>query len=643
MTKHPYTDVVCWVLVALTLLATVVFVNADQFGIAISRTEMPYVEKLFDTDTVHSIDIVVDEDDWQNLLDNALEKEYIPCSIVIDGTALKNVGIRTKGNSSLSQVTTDRYSFKVEFDHYDGAQNYYGLDKLCLNNIIQDNTYLKDYICYDMFRSIGVAAPLCSYTTLTVNGTYFGFYMAVEGIEEAFAERNFGSDYGLLYKPDSMNGQGGGMSNSDDTKLLYLGDSYDRYSHIFDNATFSITDTDKDRLIASIKQLNEGINLEDVLDIDAVIRYFVVHNFVLNGDSYTGNIIHNYYLYEDDGVLSMIPWDYNLAFGGFSSGGDATSLVNYPIDTPLLSGQMEDRPMLSWIFAEDTYLERYHQLFDEWITTYFESGAFEEMYTNTRALISPYVEADITSFTTYETYQKASESLQEFCLLRAESIRGQLDGTIPSTEEGQQEDNTALIDASAIDISSMGSHTPGSEGNLRGNARPAETFDAANDAPETQQEALESNSGFAPEVPTDAGQAAPAFHETRTELQADPLQALPIANTQSTTAPEEQQEEAMDPTGNTQGGIDPNANTPSGGNGEPGEAGGEPPDAGRQGDAGIPGGDRGGMAGNRPNGEEQVPNFSETASEHTSTQWVLLAASGVVLLFGILIACKYRR
>lgn len=172
MTKHPYTDVVCWVLVALTLLAAVVFVNADQLGITISRTEMPYVEKLFDTNMVHSIDIVVDEDDWQNLLDNAQEKEYITCSIVIDGTALNNVGIRTKGNSSLSQVTTDRYSFKVEFDHYD-AQNYYGLDKLCLNNLIQDNTYLKDYICYDMFRSIGVAAPLCSYTTLTVNGTYF--------------------------------------------------------------------------------------------------------------------------------------------------------------------------------------------------------------------------------------------------------------------------------------------------------------------------------------------------------------------------------------------------------------------------------------------------------------------------------------
>ena len=48
------------------------------------------------------------------------------------------------------------------------------------------------------------------------------------------------------------------------------------------------------------------------MDVDEVIRYFVVHNFVCNFDSYTGSMIHNYYLYEEDGQLSMIPWDYNL-------------------------------------------------------------------------------------------------------------------------------------------------------------------------------------------------------------------------------------------------------------------------------------------------------------------------------------------
>ena len=67
---------------------------------------------------------------------------------MIDGEAYKNVAIRAKGNTSLTQVASygnDRYSFKIEFDHYDDTKTYYGLDKLCLNNIIQDNTYMKDY------------------------------------------------------------------------------------------------------------------------------------------------------------------------------------------------------------------------------------------------------------------------------------------------------------------------------------------------------------------------------------------------------------------------------------------------------------------------------------------------------------------
>lgn len=85
--------------------------------------------------------------------------------------------------------------------------------------------------------------------------------------------------------------------------------------------------------------------------MDEVIRYFVVHNFVCNFDSYTGSMIHNYYLYEDDGQLYMIPRDYNLAFGGFQGASDATSLVNYPIDSPVSGGTVDSRPMLAWIYS----------------------------------------------------------------------------------------------------------------------------------------------------------------------------------------------------------------------------------------------------------------------------------------------------
>lgn len=139
-------------------------------------------------------------------------------------------------------------------------------------------------------------------------------------------------------------GDGGFSMGSDDTALLYTDDAYSSYQNIFDNAKTDVTDSDKDRLIASLKQLNAQENLEEVVDVEEVIRYFVVHNFVCNFDSYTGSMIHNYYLYEEDGQLSMIPWDYNLAFGGFLGSSDATALVNYPIDTPVSGGTVDSGP-----------------------------------------------------------------------------------------------------------------------------------------------------------------------------------------------------------------------------------------------------------------------------------------------------------
>ena len=67
-----------------------------------------------------------------------------------------------------------------------------------------------------------------------------------------------------------------------------------------------------------------------------------------------------------------------------------------------------------------------------------------EFFEETLALISPYVEKDPTAFCTYEEFLKGADTLKEFCLLRAESIRGQLDGSIPSTSEGQTADSSAL-------------------------------------------------------------------------------------------------------------------------------------------------------------------------------------------------------
>lgn len=524
MSTHKHFDKICCVIVALTLVITVAFINGEKLGIKKMSSVMGYESKIFDTSRVHELNIVMD--DWDTFISNCKNEEYYNCTVVIDNEAYKNVAIRGKGNTSLTQVESygnNRYSFKIEFDRYDSSKTYYGLDKLCLNNIIQDNTYMKDYLCYQMMLSTGVAAPLCSYVYITVNGEDWGLYLAVEGVEEAFLQRNYGKNYGNLYKPDSQN-MGGGRGNgedfnienfltdgenadfenrkqqndftpetfndfenqppdkngdfengdnafsgdnlkekfdnnmingSDDVLLKYTDDSFESYSNIFDNAKTDITDSDKTRLIKSLEKLLNQDDIENTVDVEAVINYFAVHNFVLNFDSYTGSMIHNYYLYENGGQLQMIPWDYNLAFGGFNSSDNATSLINYPIDEPVSDGDIESRPMLAWIFSNEEYTELYHTALAEFISNYFESGYFENMMSSIKEMISPYVEKDSTKFCTYSEFESGISTLKEFCLLRAESVAAQLDGTIGTTAATQKTDT--LIDGNGITISDMGS------------------------------------------------------------------------------------------------------------------------------------------------------------------------------------------
>lgn len=515
---------ICVAAVIFALLLTVVLVNGEKLGIQSVSQSMGYENRLFDAATVHTIDIVMD--DWDSFIKSCENEEYAVCSVVIDNEAYKNVGIRAKGNSSLHSVArmgSERYSFKIEFDHYDTSKSYYGLDKLNLNNLIQDNTMMKDYLVYQMMDEFGVDTPLCSYVYITVNGEEWGLYLAVEGVEDGFLRRNYGSDPGEIYKPDTMS-MGGGPGNgqnfdmdefierfgegfsdvmgpmnipddfnptsmegvggqlqkhsvpfngnmgempdrknmmgemdgfgmgSTDVKLQYIDDNPDSYSNIFDTAKTDISTVDKKRLIAALKSLSEG-DVESSVDVEQVLRYFVVHNFAVNSDSYTGTMVHNYYLHENDGILSMIPWDYNLSFGGMQMMSNSTTVVNDAIDTPLSVSGDGSRPLVDWIFQSEEYTELYHQYFADFLKTV----DVREMIETTYNLIAPYVEQDPTKFCTYENFELGVSTLKEFCKLRLESIAGQLDGSIPAASTLQRAEDAMLVDASDLTLSDMGS------------------------------------------------------------------------------------------------------------------------------------------------------------------------------------------
>ena len=86
----------------------------------------------------------------------------------------------------------------------------------------------------------------------------------------------------------------------------------------------------------------------------------------------------------------------------------------------------------------------------------FESGRFTATLRQTEKLIAPYVQKDPTAFCSYADHQLAVDTLEQVCLLRAQSVRSQLDGEIPATIRGQQENPEAKVDVSEVQLASLG-------------------------------------------------------------------------------------------------------------------------------------------------------------------------------------------
>ncbi len=523
------------------------------------KTETEYATKVFGTDII-SIEIIADEADWQGMLGNATSEQYIMADVVVNGTKIQNAGVRPKGNSSLTQVASsdsDRFSFRLQFDEYIKGQTCFGLDSLVINNMLGDNTYMKEYVSYELMHKIGVDAPYFGFADIKVNGKSWGFYLAVETYGDSYEARTFGTTGGMMYNVKSMdmggnikdgngfdipqgnakppvngqggnfpqrgmqppineqgnnfpqrgmqppiNGQGGqiqpntqaepipsattqperqnsgrqmerpngnfgglmGGRGSNGGSLEYTTDEVSSYSAIFNNVVGKGDDSDFKRVITALKALSKGEKLETYFDIDQILRYLAAHTIVVNLDSYSSSMAQNYYLYENKGKVTILPWDYNLAWGGFQSG-SASSVINFPIDSPVSGVEMSSRPLIEKLFSNTEYLEKYHDYLQELMTSYFADGEWEEKITQLDVLISDYVKNDNTAFCTFEEYNTAVEAFKTLGNLRYQSIQGQIDGTVPSTTAEQTANPNKLISASNLSLSSLGSMMGG--GNMQ--------------------------------------------------------------------------------------------------------------------------------------------------------------------------------
>lgn len=462
-----------WLIVPIVLTVAVVIAavyGLKYFNVEKSTAGYDYKEQLFKEDDVGVVEITVSESNWNKILDNPTAEEYVEATVTINGEAYDNVGVRAKGNSSLSSVAnsdSERYSLKVDFAQYDTNQTFYGLEKMNLNNNFSDTTQMKEFVSYELMEQLGIATPAHSYVKVLVNGEYYGLMLAVEEIGEAFAKTNFGLTEGFIFKPEG-----------DGSDLAYKSDDTDDYAGIFDEVKMNEkTAENNSNIINMMKEISEGDTSS--VDIDQVARYFALNTALVSMDSYQGSFKHNYYLYEDEnGQFSVIPWDYNMSFGGFGGGGGrpdgqsnadieqnnetqiseeapsnpvqmnggmggggmmlneniiTNSNINFSITEPVSGTTVDARPLLKIILENEEARAIYDDYLEKIATEILTEQNVLAITTKLQNLLQDAVDEDPSKFATTEQFLagvSGEQSLPEFAKQRSESILKQLAGEI---------------------------------------------------------------------------------------------------------------------------------------------------------------------------------------------------------------------
>lgn len=454
-------------------------VNEDTQG----KASKGKYSKLFDKTEIKDVNIDIDENNWNYMLQNAIDKPTVLTnSVTIGDETVKYAGIKTKGNLTLTSIwnsTSDRFSFTVNFgkyikkkNGYSDTQNFYGLSKVAFNNIYGDSTLMKEYLSYELMTKMGVATPEYALVNLYVNGEFWGVYMMVESMESELTQRTFGEKSDYLVKPE----QSGGDLIYDSSLDKYINEdgNFDfgeieypknasnplyKYNGLWENDEETFEDVKESlptvfKWLKTLNELNSSENpnteeykdaLEGIMNVDEVIRYFATNTYLVNLDSYQSEKMQNYGLYiNEDGYMSILPWDYNFSFGtyGISS---AENMINFDINNPVINVSLKDRPLLNVILQNDEYKALYKKYLKDCsiIATVGGTTSDGETYeiNNFASIIDKYnselvdnYSKDPTAFYTVEQYKKAAEVFKELINLRSTAVVKQLEGDTTKVE-----------------------------------------------------------------------------------------------------------------------------------------------------------------------------------------------------------------
>ena len=149
-----------------------------------------WAEIVFPEDEVIEIRLYIDEQQYDNMVENASSELYVPANIIYNGITIKNIGIRPKGNSSLREAISEgkeQFSFKLKFDKY-LSQDLYGITAIGLNNCFSDASYIREIMSYEIIEEMGLPTPGTTFCNVYINDELAGLYLSVQQIDEGFTQ-----------------------------------------------------------------------------------------------------------------------------------------------------------------------------------------------------------------------------------------------------------------------------------------------------------------------------------------------------------------------------------------------------------------------------------------------------------------------
>src|SRR5688572_6147107 len=154
-------------------------------------------DEFFKSGTIPSLKIEITGTNLSNLRKD--NRKYVKCTIREGEKVYEDVAIRLKGAAGSFRGLDDRPALTVNFDKFVERQEFHGLQKLHLNNSVQDPSYLTELICGELFVAAGVPAARTTHARVELNGRDLGLYVLKEGFDKVFLKKPDRNPKGNLY------------------------------------------------------------------------------------------------------------------------------------------------------------------------------------------------------------------------------------------------------------------------------------------------------------------------------------------------------------------------------------------------------------------------------------------------------------